>query len=401
MNPSESFIQKLISIGVRETLSEEESSKLKLVNTFIWLSSLFCTPYYIGMIILGQFQLASIFIISQILFLLSLAANKNGYFNTAKILIIITTNYVVLTLNFVFGRESGFLEYYYAAPLVIFILFHYRQTFLVILGLSFYVSSYIIGQIFHFIGTKALLDIDSTVAAWIHTSNIIGTFLFLILLSLGFAKEHYHSFKRLNNQRLYLEKLLGENKTLLSETHHRVKNNMAVISGLLDLQIMYNDHPELAALLNSSKSRIKSMSLVHESLYNQEDVGQIDFKEYISRIVKEIESSYKTNPNVQVKLDIDQIYFNLQTAVPLGLIINELLTNAFKHAFKEGQTGIIRVELKQNGKHILRISDNGSGMKSENSNTMGLTLIDALVNQLDGTYKFNSKEGTIFEMTFE
>lgn len=371
-----------------------------MVNLFIWQSVLFCTPYYIGLFISGYYELASIFVIVQLLFIFSLIANRNGYYNTSKILIILTTNYAVLTMNFAFGRESGFLFYYFAAPLIIFSLFHYRQTIYVIIGLFLYISSYIVGEITHSYGLHALFEVNPTTETWLHYLNSFGAFSYLILLAIGFSKEHYHSYKKLKNHRNELEKLLREKNTLLSETHHRVKNNMAVITGLLDLQIMHNDHPELAQLLNSSKSRIKSMSLVHESLYNQEDVGQIDFKEYISRIVKEIESSYNNNPNVVVKLDIEAIHFNLQKAVPLGLIINELLTNAFKHAFNGQDKGIISVELKQNGKYQLRIADNGSGIKSEQSNTMGLTLINALVEQLDGTYKFNSKEGTIFEMIF-
>jgi two-component sensor histidine kinase len=315
-------------------------------------------------------------------------------------LIIITTNYAVLTMNFAFGRDAGFLFYYFAAPLVIFTLFHYLQTLYISFGLLLYSSSYIIGEMTYRFGMQPLLDFNQDIQQLIYSGNIFGAYSFLILLGIGFAKEHYHSYKKLNDHRNELEKLLREKNTLLSETHHRVKNNMAVISGLLDLQMMYNDQPELASLLNSSKSRIKSMSLVHESLYNQEDVGQIDFKIYISRIVEEIESSYKTNPNIQVKLDIETIHFNLQKAVPLGLIINELLTNSFKHAFKEQSAGVIHIELMKNGEYLLRISDNGSGLRNEQTNSMGLTLIDALVDQLDGSCKFISQEGTIFEMRF-
>jgi two-component sensor histidine kinase len=391
----------MMSIGVRDTLSDEDISKLKLVNLFIWLSSIFCTPYYIGLIYNNQIQLGSIFIIAQLLYFLSFAANHHGYYNTSKILIILTTNYAVLTMNFAFGREGGFLFYYFAAPLVVFTLFHYKQTLYIAIGLLFYSSSYIIGEVAHRNGIQPLLNFNEGIQGWIYLANIFGAYSFLIFLGIGFAKEHYHSYKKLNDQRNELEKLLREKNTLLSETHHRVKNNMAVISGLLDLQMIYNDIPELTQLLNSSKSRIKSMSLVHESLYNQNDVGQIDFKVYISRIVKEIEFSYKTNPNVTIKSSIEPIYFNLQKAVPLGLIINELLTNAFKHAFNDQLNGIIHIELIQNGKYILRISDNGSGLKNETSNSMGLTLIDALVNQLDGKYTINSKEGTTFEMTFD
>lgn len=401
MGTFNNLFQQFISIGVRDYLPEEAVGKLKMVNLFILQSVLFCTPYYIGLFISGYLELASIFVIVQLLFIFSWIANRNGYFNTSKILIILTTNYAVLTMNFAFGRESGFLFYYFTAPLIIFSLFHYRQTFYVVFGLVLYISSYIVGEVAHSTGLQALFEVNDTTEIWLHYLNSFGAFSYLILLTIGFSKEHYRSLKKLNDHRKELERLLREKNTLLSETHHRVKNNMAVISGLLDLQMMYNDQPELQELLNSSKSRIKSMSLVHESLYHQEDLGQIDFKEYISRIVHEIESSYKTNPNITVHTAIEQVHFNLQTSVPLGLIINEVLTNAFKHAFKEKDSGEIHIELsKKNDSFLLRIIDNGSGIKNSSANSMGFTLIDALAKQIEGSYHFNSSEGTIFELRF-
>ena len=398
---SRKFFQKLISIGVRDSNTVEFNNKLRLVNVFIWLCILFCFPYYIGFIAIGESNLALIFIISQVLYFLCLIANRDGYYNTAKYLIIISTNYAVLTMNFSFGHEAGFLRYYFAAPLVIFTLFHYKQITHIILGMSLYMSSFVLGQLFYLAGVPALLEFSPEILSNLSILNIFLTLLFLTLLTKGFSKQYYESYKALDEQHKNLQKLIGEKNTLLSETHHRVKNNLAVISGLFDLQMIYNQNQEVSEILNNSKRRIKSMSMIHESLYIQDDLANIDFKEYISQMINEIESSIKTNPDIEVKLDVQGLHFELQRAVPLGLIVNEVLTNAFKHAFQPNQKGEIRVIFKKEEKYILQIKDNGKGLPSElDSGSLGMTLIDALVQQLEGEYSYGSENGTTFEMQF-
>jgi two-component sensor histidine kinase len=398
---SRKFFQKLISIGVLDSNSVEFNNKLRLVNVFIWLCILFCFPYYITFLVIGEFNLAIIFIISQVLYALSLIANRDGYYNTAKYLIIISTNYAVLTMNFAFGYEAGFLRYYFAAPLVIFTLFNYRQTAHIVLGMSLYMSSFVIGEIFYLMGVPALLDFSPEILSNLRLMNIFATLLFLTMLAMGFSKQYYRSYKALAEQHKNLQKLIGEKNTLLSETHHRVKNNLAVISGLFDLQMIYNQNAEVSEILNNSKRRIKSMSMIHESLYRQDDLANIDFKQYISQMVREIESSIKTNPDIEVKLNVQELHFDLQHAVPLGLIVNEVLTNAFKHAFQPNQKGEIIVEFKKEEKFILRIIDNGKGLPSEmDSGSLGMTLIDALVQQLEGEYCYKTNHGTTFEMQF-
>jgi two-component sensor histidine kinase len=178
---------------------------------------------------------------------------------------------------------------------------------------------------------------------------------------------------------------------------------LAVISGLFDLQMIYDQNPQLSEILNNSKRRIKSMSLIHESLYREKDLANIDFSDYISQMISEIECSMKTNPNIQVETQVQHLHFDLQKAVPLGLIINEVLTNSFKHAFKPDQSGLILIEFfKTNvGGFQLRISDNGVGLPDETrSGSLGMTLIGALAEQLEATYTYKRLQGTVFEMTF-
>jgi len=144
------------------------------------------------------------------------------------------------------------------------------------------------------------------------------------------------------------------------------------------------------------------MSLVHESLYEQQDLSSIEFRKYIERVVHEIEKSHNMNPNVRVILDVENLHFDLEKAIPLGLIINESLTNAFKHAFDLEQEGQITISFNKAENYHLQIKDDGKGLKSISSiqYSMGMTLIDALVKQLNGTYEIRNEEGTIFEVIF-
>ena len=398
----------MISIGVNSENPTQFNDRLRTLNIFIWLCMLFLIPYYTWLLVIGHYNLAMSFILIQILYSASLVSNRNGYYNTSKLLILVTTNYAILILNFSFGHESGFHLYYFAAPLVIFTLFLFKQKIQIVLGLLLYLSSYAISEIFHNYGIQPLLKLEPSVSQVIYYQNIVLAFVFLIILALGFSKFHFRTYRELNEKnkelktkQLELEILVKEKNTLLSETHHRVKNNLAVISGLFDLQMMFNDNPELAGILVNSKTRIKSMSLVHESLYQQQNLAQIDFKSYIENVVNEIDRSHNTNPNIHLELKVDDVSFDLQKAVPLGIIINEVMTNAYKHAFNKEATGKIIIQLSYDGTYKLSIQDNGKGFSPDLiSASMGLTLIDALVNQLNGNFMFRNLNGTTFEMNF-
>ena len=236
-------------------------------------------------------------------------------------------------------------------------------------------------------------------------------FAFLIVLTSSFskfqndiAKEVQTKNTELEKNQKELEKLLNEKNTLLSETHHRVKNNLAVISGLFDLQLMYDKDPRLKELLTNSKNRIKSMSLIHESLYHQSNVSKIDLKTYIKDLVKEIAKTQSTKTPVQLQFDLDEVHLDLSQSIPCGLIINEVVSNCFKHAFENCEHPVISVSLNLNQKIQLIIKDNGSGIdlaNSEDINSLGMTLIDAFTRQLEGEFSYRTEDGTEFSLIFD
>ncbi|AUB58993.1 MULTISPECIES: sensor histidine kinase [Methanobacterium] len=202
-----------------------------------------------------------------------------------------------------------------------------------------------------------------------------------------------------------VKRSLNEKELLLREIHHRVKNNMQIISSLLNLQRSYIHDEEAANILQESQGRVKSMALIHEKLYQTSDLARINVEEYIQSLTMNLFHSYTVNPGIKLSMDVSDLYFNIDTAVPLGLIINELVSNSLKYAFKDRDEGEIRISLLETaepGKYLLLIRDDGTGFPHEldfaESHSLGLQLVNTLVNQLDGEIEMITNGGTTFNM---
>jgi len=199
-----------------------------------------------------------------------------------------------------------------------------------------------------------------------------------------------------------------EKEFLIREIHHRVKNNLQIISSLLNLQSAGISDPKIKEKYNESIGRIKSMAIIHELLYQSNDLSNIKIKKYLEELVSFISSTYNTDKEVGVKLEVKtgQEFIDLDKAIPCGIIINELLSNSFKYAFEnKKRKASIRVSFKEHrNKCTLEVSDNGSGFPEsvdfKNSSTLGLQLINSLVEQLDGQLKVDVKKGSSFIITF-
>jgi PAS domain S-box-containing protein len=204
-----------------------------------------------------------------------------------------------------------------------------------------------------------------------------------------------------------IKKSLQEKNALLSEIHHRVKNNMNVIVGLLNLQSRrIDDLPSIIALQNCVK-RIHSMALVHEKLYQSKDFTNINMKDYIETLVHELDYSYGRSKEIFTSINVGEISVHIETAIPIGLIINELMTNATKHAFLEGRKGNIKILLTQLIKNTYELSvhDDGIGLPKdidmETIETLGLKLVHLLTKQLNGKISINTEKGTTFKIQYK
>jgi PAS domain S-box-containing protein len=199
----------------------------------------------------------------------------------------------------------------------------------------------------------------------------------------------------------------AETKTiLLREINHRVKNNLAMIFSLLTLQSELIDDPGAKSAFVNTRQRIHSMAIIHEKIYQSESLSSIDAREYFSSIITELNKAYGSlHKLIGINVNVDHISLPLYDAVPCGLVLNELLTNAFKYSFQDGQRGEITVEFhKRDTRFFLSVGDNGVGLPAElnfrEAKSMGLQLVNILTRQLKGEINLDQGKGTLFEITF-
>lgn len=200
---------------------------------------------------------------------------------------------------------------------------------------------------------------------------------------------------------------LKEKEVLLKEVHHRVKNNMQVISSILNLQSSYVKDTYALNLLKECQNRIKSMAFIHESLYQTKNFESVNFSEYITTLSKNLVHTYSINSkNIKLVLTLDKLFLNLDSSIPCGLIINEIISNSLKYAFPDNRDGIIFVTLKVDNNQVrIEAGDNGVGIPQgidiKYTETLGLQLVDTLVEQINGTLVLERHKGTKFIIEFK
>ncbi len=238
--------------------------------------------------------------------------------------------------------------------------------------------------------------------------SLYYNFIFVRNRELKISKEELEQKVRERTEEIQRQ---NEEKTvLLQEIHHRVKNNLQVINSLFNIQMYYTDDERVREVFKESQNRILSMSKIHQTLYESKDFSKLNLKNYISELVKDIQSGYEVEDDIELQLDIDDhIYLGVDSVVPFALVVNEILSNAFKYAFKEIKSDkkIITIKIRQDKDKVttVYIGDNGVGMPSnvnwEHPTTMGMDLIQTLVNQLDGTVRLHTdKQGTNYTIIF-
>jgi two-component sensor histidine kinase len=198
---------------------------------------------------------------------------------------------------------------------------------------------------------------------------------------------------------------LSEKEALLKEIHHRVKNNLQIISSLLKFQSRYVQDQEALGMLSESRNRIRSMALIHEKLYQSHNFARIDFAEYIRSLARSLFRSYGIDNAVALTIDADAMTLDIDRAAPCGLIITELLTNTLKYAFPAGQTGTINIRLRSKGEDhfTLVVGDSGIGLPEgfdlQKTPTLGMQLVALMAKQLQGTLVLDTSAGTTFVLT--
>ncbi|MBK8520645.1 MAG: hypothetical protein IPL54_07075 [Chitinophagaceae bacterium] len=237
-------------------------------------------------------------------------------------------------------------------------------------------------------------------------------FILASVLFLGMAVLAYRAFaankkkkEQLAVQNSVIEKALKEKGFLMKEIHHRVKNNLQVISSLLKLQSHYIKDEQALEAVKDSRNRVQSMALIHQNLYQDDNLAVIDVNDYTSKLCDNLFQSYNIHPS-KIKLikEIEPINLDVDTLIPLGLILNELVTNSLKYGFPDGKAGAIKIELKESGNILtLKVYDNGAGLpadfETKYKTTFGYKMINAFIQKLKGEIKVFTDDGAKVEIT--
>jgi len=217
-------------------------------------------------------------------------------------------------------------------------------------------------------------------------------------------QDYRRKLQQSNDQQ---QKLLVEKESLIKELHHRIKNNLQIVISLLNAQSDFLDNPSALRAIRESRERMQAIALIHQKLYQTDNTSLIDMNACIHEMVTYLESSFTDLGRIGFQLDIDAIQLDISQAVPLGLILNEGITNAVKYAFPPDQPGVISIELHQGAQQdiFLKIADNGRGLSGpfdlSESHSLGIQLMKLFAEQLEGDIHFRSEEGVEISLTFK
>lgn len=267
-------------------------------------------------------------------------------------------------------------------------------NFLGIIGAIFYVPKELIIQTIE----------NQTIAIEIaHVINIIVATVitsYFIKKLIEYSQYTENKLKRANRILLIQR---DEKIVMLKEIHHRVKNNLQIISSLLRLQSSQFDTPEITEQFKEAVNRISSMALIHEKMYQIDNLSIVDIKTYLDSLINDILRSYSINTKIEFNIDANVKNFNLDSLIPLALIFNELITNSVKHAFKQSEEGEINIIIDKVNKNktTIKYTDNGGGFKKESKENFGSILIETFTEQLDGEYTIDSSNGVAYLFSFK
>ncbi len=233
-------------------------------------------------------------------------------------------------------------------------------------------------------------------------NNFLLAGLLFLLLSLGIISALY---KKISGQKKVINSALEQKEALLREIHHRVKNNLQVISSLLSIQSRQINDPTAVEAIQESRNRVRSMALIHQNLYQEEDLIGVDLPKYIKNLADTLVHTYQLDRNLNITTDVDDIHLDVDTIIPLGLILNELISNALKYAFENVPYPQMRIMLKENNNILqLSVQDNGIGLPKnfdvDQSNGMGFKLIRTFLKKLKGKLRIEKTEGAKIVLSF-
>jgi two-component sensor histidine kinase len=399
------------TIGIKEEYDEILVKRITLTNQFSTIAILVLLFSGVNNFILGDVFSALLIESLVLVCFVGFYLNKLQRHRFAISFLFTTSSIAIFYFDSYSGILSGTYLYHFPLILAIAFIFDMREDKKAMLFHFLLIIAFMIINVvtrYELFKSEFLTDEKrSHMFMFNLTFSAASVGFFVYLMIQNNLKESYfyiQSIEERKQSEKVIKEALTEKNLLIAELHHRVKNNLAIISGLFSLTINDSIHDDAKNVLLESRNRVRSMALIHNRLYKSDSFTDVNFDEYIHELVSEITTSYPSISNsVNVKTDINNVILNVNSAIPCGLILNELLTNAYKHAFKDKTEGEISISfLHKNGQFIMTVKDNGCGLPLDynKKQSLGITVIEALTEQLDGKSKFTDNQGTHFELTF-
>ncbi|MBA3664120.1 MAG: sensor histidine kinase [Bacteroidetes bacterium] len=399
------MLNKVLNIGVHNTDSFYQNRETKILNLFSLITIVGCLIGTLNIYFLGEAYPSVMVIFELVASALIFYLNSKKMYAGAAYLFAISINFALLHMNVLYSSSTGSFLYYF--PLIFCIaLLHNpnKPKTRVAIFFSLIALSLVCSRLFSFpFIEKANLTSEQNQILFNFNLNLVAFLtVTLVFLVISLINKQYRELTDLvqtvKNDKLTIQNSLREKEVLLAEIQHRVKNNLAVIIGLFNLQKDNSTNEETKQSITEAKNRVLSIAMVHERLYKKDDLSKINLKFYISELIKEIVKSHPLYDSVTIEENIEDLVGDITKAVPIGLIINEAITNSLKHGFVNTQIKPkLSISLQKTFDLIcIKINDNGKGFpvnKNHNERSLGLSLIDSLTEQIDGKIYYENKDG--------
>lgn len=392
------FFNKLINVGVKPNYQPWEIYLTRKLNLISYISMTNMIIALVFFEITGYTYIVSECILSLILIPVLLLLNKyKNYIWTAYGFYFLGFSFLG-SMSLKMGIDSYIILFYFPMMISMIQILGRRETLKHLIIVSTFcfctILIIVIGYKRNFYG----LEMNGTEFENMKLFNIILGFISALIFNISLVSESI-------GQENLIKKMLKEKEILLAEVFHRVKNNMNIVTSLLNLKKEISDSQEVKNALEDCRNRVFSMALVHQNIFNNKSIVELDFKSYIENLTTEIKNSFGNDKPVDIRLDTELVLLDLPSAIPCGLILNELITNSFKYASSDSKTLTIDIKLRNLNNLIeLEIRDNGKGLPDKwiRSNvSLGMELINSLTEQIDGVHSFKNDNGLVFNLKFK
>lgn len=398
-------------MGVQSHYDDKLVKRITLTNQFGFVSFMVFLFSGINNYLLGDTYSAIKIEVFALLCLSVYWLNRKSMHKFSTSFLLIVCSIAIFYFDSYSGVSSGAYLYHFPLILAIAFVFDYKENKLILFHFSLPLILLLINVFTHrnLFDNEFLSNSDKEIMFVFNLMFSVASIGFFMYLTISNNIKESTVFEQRMNERKASEQAikvaLNEKNILLAEIHHRVKNNLAIIGGLFNLQMNTIENEEAKGILLDSKNRVKSMALIHDRLYKSESMSDIDFAKYTKELINEIQHPYSTiSAAISVNTTISDISLTVNNAIPCGLILNELLTNCYKHAFNGRDKGRIDISFVKNNNLLkLKVKDDGVGLKAnyQDTDSLGIGLINSLSDQLDGKYKFTVDNGTCFELDFK